>query len=49
MVSKLLKAACHRCGAAMSLCDVPYSKWVEFGADEREEISKSFLHREKEK
>ncbi|MCI8274029.1 MAG: hypothetical protein HFI66_00175 [Lachnospiraceae bacterium] len=46
MVSKLLKADCHVCQTAMSLCDVPYSKWVELGADEREEISKGFLRLE---
>ncbi len=49
LVSKLLKADCHGCGAAMCLCDIPYSKWVELGAGERNEISKSFLRLETEK
>lgn len=40
LVSKLLRADCHSCGAAMCLSDVPYSKWVELDAGEREEISK---------
>lgn len=49
MVSKLLKADCHGCGTAMCLCDIPYSRWVELGADEREEISKGFLRSEIER
>ncbi|MCI8465202.1 MAG: DNA-directed RNA polymerase subunit M [Lachnospiraceae bacterium] len=49
MVSKLLKADCHCCGAAMNLCDIPYSRWVELDAEERKQISESWMYPEKNK
>ncbi|MCI8551189.1 MAG: DNA-directed RNA polymerase subunit M [Lachnospiraceae bacterium] len=49
MVSKLLKAECHCCGAAMCSCEIPYSEWVELDSGEREQISKRLLRSEKDK
>lgn len=48
LVSKLLRADCRRCGAAMRPCDIPYSKWVELSEEEREAVSGRLTHLKEE-